>query len=328
MFDLSRHACAALLTALCVLAATAPAQAFDLGFPLDCVLGDTCFIQQYMDRDPGPAAQDFTCGPLVYDGHSGTDIALPTLSDMKRGVTVRAAADGIVKGGRDGLPDISASDPNAPALDGRDCGNGVLIEHEGGWQTQYCHLKQGSITVLPGDPVKEGTPLGQVGMSGNAEFPHLHLTVRKDGADIDPFDPDDSLVCGQTALPLWDRPIPYEPGGIVGIGIATDVPTFDAVRSGLPSPAILPADAPALVLWAHVFGARAGDVIRLTITGPEGPVITEPVPLEKTQARLFRAIGKRLIGPGWPPGTYAAEAVLIRAGVGIDRRATAFRIAP
>ena len=33
-----------------------------LAFPVACVLGETCYIQQYMDRDPGPGARDFTCG--------------------------------------------------------------------------------------------------------------------------------------------------------------------------------------------------------------------------------------------------------------------------
>lgn len=101
-----------------LLLTAAPAMAFDLGFPMDCTLGDTCFIQQYADRDPGPSAQDFSCGPLVYDGHEGTDFALPDMAAMDAGVTVRAAAAGIVKGARDGMPDILIGDPKAPRLTG------------------------------------------------------------------------------------------------------------------------------------------------------------------------------------------------------------------
>ncbi len=109
------------LTLIFALAASA-AGAFDLVLPLDCTLGDTCFIQQYMDRDTGPASQDFTCGPLSYNDHEGTDFALPSLAAMQAGVTVRAASPGVVRSARDGMADIASNAENAPALAGRECG--------------------------------------------------------------------------------------------------------------------------------------------------------------------------------------------------------------
>ena len=33
-----------------------------LDLPLDCAFGETCFIQQYFDHDPGPEAKDYRCG--------------------------------------------------------------------------------------------------------------------------------------------------------------------------------------------------------------------------------------------------------------------------
>ena len=36
------------------LALAPPAGAFELAWPVDCRLGDTCHIQHYVDRDPGP----------------------------------------------------------------------------------------------------------------------------------------------------------------------------------------------------------------------------------------------------------------------------------
>jgi hypothetical protein len=41
-----------------------------------CELGKICFVQNYVDVDPGPAALDFTCGSATYDGHKGIDIRL------------------------------------------------------------------------------------------------------------------------------------------------------------------------------------------------------------------------------------------------------------
>ena len=59
-----------------------PAWALDLALPVDCTLGETCYIQQYFDHDPSTVWGDFTCGTLAYDGHDGTDFALPTRAAM------------------------------------------------------------------------------------------------------------------------------------------------------------------------------------------------------------------------------------------------------
>lgn len=311
----------------CLALAATTAGAFELQFPLDCTLGETCFIQQYADHDPGPGATDFTCGSLSYDRHDGTDFALPTLAAMQAGVAVRAAAAGVVKGMRDGMADIAADDASAPSVDGKECGNGVLIDHPEGWQTQYCHMKNGSVAVREGDTVAAGTLLGAVGLSGRTEFPHLHMTVRHNGTTVDPFEPDSMVACGGAqADTLWADPILYRAGGILDIGFATDVPEFEAIKAGLASPGALPSGAPALVLWAHVFGARAGDTLDLAITGPQAEVIRQTVTLDRTQARLFRAAGKRLPAGGWPAGRYSGEAILKRDGKELDRRSVVFRI--
>lgn len=309
-----------------LLALAHPAGAFDLAWPVDCAPGRDCRIQNYVDRDPGPGIADFSCGPLSYDGHDGTDIALPTLADMAAGVNVLAAAPGRVRGIRDGMPDISVRDPAAPPLDGRDCGNGVAITHEDGWETQYCHMRQGSIMVRAGDVVQAGDVLGQVGLSGNTEFPHLHLAVRKDGAELDPFEPEGDAACGATGAALWSEPPPYIPGGLVDIGIATAVPEYDAIKAGLPDEAIL-RDAPALVIWAYYFGPRAGDVLDLRVTGPGGEVTGDRITLDRTQALAFRATGRRL-RTALPPGPYTGTATLSRNGTELGRLDTSFTVDP
>ena len=114
--------------------------AFELAFPVACTPGEDCYLQNLFDHDPGPGAQDAACGALAYDGHDGTDIALPTLAAQQAGVEVRAAAAGTVQGARDGMEDIPQGRDNAPDVADRECGNGVLISHEDGWETQYCHM--------------------------------------------------------------------------------------------------------------------------------------------------------------------------------------------
>jgi hypothetical protein len=313
--------------AVLTLALASPAGAFDFAQPIACTLGTDCHVQNYFDRDPGPGTADVGCGNLTYDGHDGTDFALPTRAAMQAGVDVLAAAPGIVRGIRDGMPDIAISDPAAPPLDGRDCGNGVAIDHGDGWETQYCHLKLGSIRVRTGDRVETGQPLGQVGLSGNTEFPHLHLTIRRNGTELDPFAPEPATACG-TVPPdtLWSAPIAYDPFGFTGAGFFTAVPEWDAIKAGLDSPATLPGDAPALVLWASYFGPRDGDELALAITGPQGEVVRQTVPIDRTQAVAFRAVGKRVPQGGWPAGTYAGEVVMTRGGVELGRQSVTLTI--
>lgn len=305
------------------LACSGQALAFDMAFPLDCILGQTCYIQQFYDHNAGKDWQDFTCGPLAYDGHDGTDFALPTQSAMAAGVDVLAAAAGIVKGARDGVADF------APFEEGKECGNGVVLDHGGGWETQYCHLKQGSVNVSVGEAVDTGTKLGQIGQSGMAEFPHLHLSVRQNGKELDPFSPDNPTTCG--AVPadnLWLQTPMYQAGGILGSGFATEVPTFDAIKAGLTSPDTLPQTAPALAIWVYLFGGQKGDAILFEILGPEGAIMTERVVVERNRALFFHAVGRKMRGDGWPVGIYTGAAKLMRRGAVMDSTALTVTIAP
>lgn len=299
------------------------AAALDLAFPMTCTLGDTCYIQQFFDHDAGPKWRDYTCGTLAYDGHDGTDIAVPTRAAMAAGVQVLAAAPGTVKGVRDGVADFVPSEAN------KECGNGVVVDHGGGWETQYCHLKQGSVLVGVGQPVDTGTVLGMVGQSGLAEFPHMHFSVRKNGVEVDPFAPNSSAACGAIAGDdLWqDTPI-YTPGGILGAGFSTEVPQFDAIKSGLASPATLPQTAPALVMWVYLFGGQAGDAILFEITGPEGKIITERAVVDRNRALFFHAVGRKMRAAGWAAGEYTGTARLIRRGAILDSAAVTVGIAP
>lgn len=157
----------ALAFSLLSLASVAEASDIRLAWPVDCTLGQDCHIQQYVDHDTSKGARDFTCNGLSYDGHKGTDIALPSLRAMQDGVDVYAAASGVVIGRRDGMTDQYLTDRNRNTIKGRECGNAVTLRHADGWQTQYCHLKQGSVTVHKGDKVRVGRKLGQIGLSGS-----------------------------------------------------------------------------------------------------------------------------------------------------------------
>lgn len=304
------------------LAAVPVASAPLLEQPIDCVLGETCYIQNYVDADPSPNWSDFACGTLSYDGHKGTDFALLTLQDMERGVDVLAAASGVVVGTRDGMADIAITAATAADVEGRECGNGVAIDHGEGWITQYCHMKRGSIVVAKGDTILAKEPVGQVGLSGKTEFPHLHISIRQHGRVVDPFAPSDT---GTRCDPLredalWADTIGYVAGGLVRLGFETGVPSYDNVKSGAAGAALLAPDAPAFVLFAQGFGSRKGDVIHLQITGPDGFAFDHETTLDKPQALYFRAAGKKKPQGGWVAGHYTGTVTLMRDGMVYDRR--------
>jgi len=60
----------------------------------------------------------------------------------------------------------------------------VVVDHGGGWQTRYAHLKR--IKVKEGKKVDRGDVIGTVGKSGNATGNHLHYEVLRHGHPVNP----------------------------------------------------------------------------------------------------------------------------------------------
>jgi hypothetical protein len=214
---------------------------------------------------------------------------------------------------RDGVADVSIRAAGAPDVEGRECGNGVVIDHGDGWETQYCHLAQGSVRVRPGDMVAAGQPIARVGLSGNTEFPHLHLTVRHSAAVVDPFAPDP----GSGRASLWDaaaaKALSYKAGAVLNVGFASGPVTMATVESGsVPIPG---ADSP-LVAYARAIDLEKGDELELILLSPDGAVLardrTQPLDHDKAQHLLF--VGKKRPAAGWIPGTYGGQYLVHRRG--------------
>lgn len=123
-------------------AQTAVPGALRLGLPIDCTLGQNCFILAYVDALPGPQFEDFGGGRQTYDGHDGTDFGIASEHAMLQGVAVKAAAAGVVVRVRDGVADKRiANAQQASAISDIGCGNAVVIDHPAQWRTYYCHLR-------------------------------------------------------------------------------------------------------------------------------------------------------------------------------------------
>jgi hypothetical protein len=318
------------LFAIVVLAAVLPSLTRAAGegprlvLPLACVIGQTCEVQHYVDRDPGPGAADYRCSHRTYDKHSGVDIRLLDMAAQKRGVDVLAAAPGRVARLRDGEPDVSVRTTGVAAVANKECGNGVVIEHGDGWETQYCHLARGSIRVRPGDVVQAGTPIGKVGLSGQTEFPHLHMTVRHDGQVVDPFAPKaPSGTCAAQGS-MWAsaaaRALYYKSGVILNSGFAGVPVSDELIEAG----GIAPPDAgsPALVAYMRVIEPDKGDELEITIRSPDGAVLVShrQPPLDRDKAQYFAMAGKKRPPAGWPKGRYVAELKVWRGGKAVMQK--------
>jgi murein DD-endopeptidase MepM/ murein hydrolase activator NlpD len=68
----------------------------------------------------------------------------------------------------------------------RGSGNTVILAHANGLQTRYYHLSRFARGIHVGQQVKQKDVIGFVGMTGLATGPHLHFSVTKNGAFVDP----------------------------------------------------------------------------------------------------------------------------------------------
>jgi murein DD-endopeptidase MepM/ murein hydrolase activator NlpD len=301
--------------------------------PVDCRMGVDCFLQNHVDHDAGPGRLDHACGRLSYDGEKGTDFRVRDLPAMRRGVDVLAAADGVVVGARDGEPDLSVRIRGRAAVSGREAGNGVVLDHGGGWHTQYSHLMRGSVAVRPGDRVRAGDRLGRIGLSGLTEFPHLDFAVRKDDRTVDPFvGPGRWSGCDGARRPLWApdalTALAYRPTGVLIAGFAAGSPDAEQAREGAYA-APVPATGAALVFWADLFGAQQGDRQTIRVTGPDGSAVVDDArTLEASNVSWFTFAGRRTPPGGWSAGTYTGTIRLDRGGATVAEATATIRIDP
>jgi len=96
--------------------------------------------------------------------HSGVDVARP------QGTPIVAPADGVVI--------LAAASPFSLE------GNLLMIDHGMGLNSAFLHLSR--IDVRPGQTVRQGEPIGLIGMTGRATGPHMHWGMKWHEARIDP----------------------------------------------------------------------------------------------------------------------------------------------
>lgn len=173
--------------------------------------------------DYGMITQPFGARPEVYQifglpGHEGLDFQAPA------GSNVYAAAAGTVSEVR--------LDDNIDLLK-KPYGNQVRIRHDDGYETVYAHLSRA--LVSRGEVVEAGRLIGLAGSSGHSEGPHLHLTLKKQGATQAgathfPYDIIDPTPYLEPFSPAPEVPLPSEPT----LDVQVESPTLGYlnIRSG------------------------------------------------------------------------------------------------
>jgi murein DD-endopeptidase MepM/ murein hydrolase activator NlpD len=99
------------------------------------------------------------------NGHPGIDLAAPL------GTPIYAAAEGNVLYW-------------GPA---RGFGNWIVLQHAGGVQTVYGHMRYQDLLIPPDANVRTGQLISKVGSEGMSTGPHLHFEVHIDDRRVDPI---------------------------------------------------------------------------------------------------------------------------------------------
>lgn len=304
-----------------------------LGLPVDCKLRLDCFVQQLPDVDPGQGTLDPLCGQATYQGHTGWDIRLRSLSDIAQDVPVIAVADGTVSRLRDGVPDqIFEAANDRLRLKDKECGNGIIIDHQDGLSSQYCHLKNGSLSVRSGAQVRKGERIGAIGSSGLAEFPHVHLSVRLDGKLVEPLTGKplghETHVCGDLSASLLDatsrEALVHPTVAILDVGLAAAPPELpNLVRAG--GPPLATARSSSTVAWLWAINVDEGSRFRIRLVGPGQVLLIDHTTnaLPRRKANYLAYVGRKT---SVKSGTYHLTAEITNGEKKVISKARSFTV--
>lgn len=294
--------CQTLAGFLLILLTSLPAHAIKLNFPVACRIMTDCWITNHVDlKNNKPQREDYMCGQKLSNDNKSTHISLGSLNAIAENHAVVAAADGVVQVARD---------------IGGFCGVRVLIEHDSGWETSYCHLSPDPILVREGQTVQRGQVIGAVGMSGQADWPRLSFAVIRNGMIFDPFSGKSNIEgCSAKSKPLWNagyNPL-YEPAHVTAIGFGVGAPNPRAIMQGIQNQESILEQVQVISLWAMMMNVMQGDEIHLQITAPSGRIEKENViniDINREQMPIFMIANRGNLL--WERGIYTGKITITR----------------
>jgi hypothetical protein len=126
-------------------------------------------------RIPGRFAIDWI--EVGEDGHISKGDPDSPAGFLGYGAPVLAGADAKVAGSRDGMSESASVKGNPKHAPEEAAGNYVALDLGDGHFLFYEHLKPGSVRVKPGQTVRRGDVIGELGFTGDSTGPHLHMHV-------------------------------------------------------------------------------------------------------------------------------------------------------
>ncbi len=255
----------------------APVMAIELSFPVACSLMNNCWITNHVDLDrKADFAEDYMCGSKTTDGSNSTHISLGSLSAAKDNIPVIATADG----------QVTIAQNNTGF-----CGTRVLIDHGGGWESNYCHLSAKNLFVKEGQRIKKNQIIGTIGTTGKTDWPHLSYALLRNGMVFDPFSGRTNLEgCRPNSAPLWSEKMNplYEPAQVTSIGFDVGYINGDAIKNGaIKSATAIDSNTPQLSLWALMMNVQKDDIIEIQIIEPSGRFLKEQAITVKQNSKYF-----------------------------------------
>jgi len=240
------------------------------------------FIMNFVDLDSSSGILDWDCTDFTYDGHQGHDLKLRHFGEQDVGVPVFAALDGTVVARHDGEFDRNTSlNPSAVA-------NYVILDHGGGHQSLYWHMRSNSVAVALGEFVRAGTQLGLAASSGYSDAPHLHFESRLNGVVYEPY----AGNCQTSTPSRWVSQTPIRRDTSLGLfamhgtnNVSPFLPenpprkgTF--VRTGSPQ---------TVSCWNILYNLPANSTYRFRYKRPDGSVFFDPGTFNFNNATAYRS---------------------------------------
>ena len=301
---IKNNLCAFLLCTSLLLTSSKNLKAFELSFPLQCSIGEDCFIASYVDLFYTKEQKDYLCREhMTVNNNKGVKIRIRDVSAMENGIPVYAAASGMVIRKRDGIDDkLVTSDTEAKEVQSIAHGNVIIIEHDDGYKTIYSHLAKDSINFELGDEVKRGDKIAKMGMSGFTKYPHLHFAVTYNDQPIDPFSgsKQNNECAASTSEALWEQKITdafkrYRDTHILKTGFAKEDPKTHEILYGNYDTETLNDLTEKLVFWSYTQALEKNDRIVLSLFDPEGNLIDyKKNTLEKSYPQHIGYVGRKI----------------------------------
>jgi hypothetical protein len=179
----------------------------------------------------------------------------------------------------------------------------MVIDHQGGLSSQYCHLKKGSLSVRSGSQIRKGERIGSIGSSGVAEFPHVHLSIRQDGKLVDPLTgkalENEAHVCGDLSGSLLDiaskEALVKPTVAILDIGLSGAPPELsNLVRTG--GPPLATGRSNSTIAWLWAINVDAGSRFRIKMVGPDEATLIDhtTTALPRRKANYLAYVGRKV----------------------------------